>query len=336
MSNPPQIWLKYRPVRIGWVVQGRDLAQLLTAASWSTCLWGGRFNPIIPMDDIDLANNLIATFGVDILIPVATSDATKAFIANYSHLHMHLWREEIFADRQCDFADIRHAARRATAPGNVYAYAPVSSMVRPIWSQEDPLRAVFSVLAGRYPDSNEISINYPRGISGHLEMQDLPFTQDDEFPPKVAESLVPIGLTGYGVCWRGNPSSWLSPGIFFGSALDFNDLVLCWNLRAAGAEVWFYDQAHASRLGPAVNAFLTALSAKMAKTPNRSKDISLWIRTEQWTSPEQWKSDLDLTGFVQGHCPGGDSTIWNGFNIIPVRPEFSFWHHVGGRIKTSQ
>jgi hypothetical protein len=87
MSNPPQIWLKYRPVRIGWVVQGRDLAQLLTAASWNTCLWGGRFNPIIPMDDIDLANNLIATFGVDVLIPVAASDATKAFIDNYSHLH---------------------------------------------------------------------------------------------------------------------------------------------------------------------------------------------------------------------------------------------------------
>ena len=40
MSNPPRIWLTYRPVRIGWVVEGSNLSQLVTAASWSTCLWG--------------------------------------------------------------------------------------------------------------------------------------------------------------------------------------------------------------------------------------------------------------------------------------------------------
>src|SRR6266436_4779378 len=80
MSNPPRISLIYRPVRIGWVVEDGSLSQLVTATSWSTCLWGGRFNPIIPMDDAELANNLIATFGVDVLIPVVASDSTSAFI----------------------------------------------------------------------------------------------------------------------------------------------------------------------------------------------------------------------------------------------------------------
>jgi hypothetical protein len=88
MSNPPRISLIYRPVRIGWVVEDGSLSQLVTATSWSTCLWGGRFNPIIPMADAELANNLIATFGVDVLIPVIASEATSAFIAKYPHLHM--------------------------------------------------------------------------------------------------------------------------------------------------------------------------------------------------------------------------------------------------------
>jgi hypothetical protein len=33
MGNPPRIWLDYRPVRIGWVVEGADVEQLATAAN---------------------------------------------------------------------------------------------------------------------------------------------------------------------------------------------------------------------------------------------------------------------------------------------------------------
>ena len=116
------------------MVQGRELGNLIIAASWSTCLWGGRFNPIIPMDDADLANNLIRTFGVDVLIPVAASEATNAFVNKYPHLRMDLWHAGIFQHGRCAFVDIRHAVRRATAPGNIYVYAPVSSMLRPTWS----------------------------------------------------------------------------------------------------------------------------------------------------------------------------------------------------------
>jgi len=36
MRNPPRIWLNYRPVRIGWLLEGRNLEQFATAASWNT------------------------------------------------------------------------------------------------------------------------------------------------------------------------------------------------------------------------------------------------------------------------------------------------------------
>ena len=189
---------------------------------------------------------------------------------------------------------------------------------------------MFSILVGRYPDSSEIDVDYPRGIGGLIEVRDLPLIDGNELPPSLAESVLPIDLTAYGVSRRGNTVGLLSPrtrpGIVFGNASDFDDLLLCWNLRASGADVWFYDKDRANRLRPCVDGYLKVLLANMAKIPNDPKSISIWCRSEQRTSPEQWESDLDLTGFVKSPCLGGGNQPWNGYNIIPVRPDFSFWY----------
>jgi hypothetical protein len=243
--NSPRILLEYRPVRIGWLIEGRKVAQLQTAANWSTCLWGGCYNPMIPIDDEDLSSQLIAAFGVDVLIAVESSDATKAFVEKYPHLHLHLWREGLFADRRAEFVDIRHAARRAMVSGNLDSLA----FLRPIWPERDSLSAIWSILVGRYPDPGE-GIDYPREVRRHLEIEDMPMTRDDEMPAKIIGSVIPMSLTGYDIISRRRRfhSGWLNPGIVFGNAQDFDDLVLCWNLRAAGAEVWFYDQTQNDRM----------------------------------------------------------------------------------------
>jgi hypothetical protein len=59
------------------------------------------------------------------------------------------------------------------------------------------------------------------------------------------------------------------------------------------------------------------MGARLVGTPNH---FNLWSRAEQWSS------DLNLTGLQQCHCRGDGSSIWNGLNVIPVRPRFSFWH----------
>jgi hypothetical protein len=152
MSNPPRIWLDYRPVRIGWVVAGRDLGQLTTTASWNTCLWGGRFNPIIPMHDEGLADKLISLFGVDVLLTVAPTRDSKAFIELYPHLHLHMWRNSIFNDKRCEFVDIRHAVKRAIREASFGGGSTLESIVRPVWSESDPFAPLFDVMFGRYPD----------------------------------------------------------------------------------------------------------------------------------------------------------------------------------------
>src|SRR5580692_5392870 len=99
MSNPPRIWLDYRPVRIGWVLDGPSIAALTAAAHFNSCLWGGRFNPIIPCRNAQLAAALVKLFNVDVLVPVQATEQTAAFISTWPHLRLKIWGDSIFRDR---------------------------------------------------------------------------------------------------------------------------------------------------------------------------------------------------------------------------------------------
>jgi hypothetical protein len=232
---------------------------------------------------------------------------------------MAILAEKLFHDRHCEFVDIRNAVSRAVTSTTNRAADILASVVHPVWSQDDPLTTLFTILLGRYPDPNDATTNYPGGIRGSLEMPDKPIAQDDEMPAEVIGSITPLSFTGHGITWRTNRSSlsWLSPGIVLGNATDFDDLVLYWNLRAAGAELWFYDQAQTSRLRRCLDVFTAAIRKRPPGAPNR---FNLWSRSEQWSS------DLNLNELKPYHCRGDGSGVWNGLNVIPVRPRFSFWH----------
>jgi hypothetical protein len=157
MPNASRVWLEYRPVRIGWVIADRDLANLTTGA----CLWGGSFNPIIPLYDLELAEQLVKSFAVDLLIPVRPTDATQAFVNRFVYLARGRWREPIFEQRQCEFADIRHVVRRIHRRQDNRAK---SASTLPTWDQGDWLDPLFSILFGRYPEPSDQVADYRGGI----------------------------------------------------------------------------------------------------------------------------------------------------------------------------
>lgn len=179
------------------------------------------------------------------------------------------------------------------------------------------LGALFTALVGRYPNPDDATINYPEGIRGSAELTDNVIAQDGELPAEVIGSITPLGLTANGIVWRTNisSSSWLSPEIVLGDGTNFDDLVLFWNLRAAGAELWFYDQANRKRLRASVDAFVAAM---------RASPPGPWKRFNVWSRSEQWNCDLDLEGLNAFQCRGW-SLAWNGLNVIPIQPRFSFW-----------
>jgi hypothetical protein len=136
------------------------------------------------------------------------------------------------------------------------------------------------------------------------------------------DGIPPLALTAYDMTRRRDPAGWLNPGIVLGSATDFDDLVLFWNLRAAGAMMCFYDQAVSARLGAFANGFLNRFRGRGPGVPG---GVNFWVRGR--VAPDDaWQPDLNLTDIPVAPCDGRGEDIWYGLNIRPNRPQFSVWH----------
>lgn len=315
MKNPPRIWLDYRPVRIGWVISEPTVAHLSTMAAWNACLWGGKFNCVIPSYDTELAKRLVSSFAVDILLPVEANAAYKTFIDGFPHLEHHRWGDSIFHRQDCEFADIRHPLRLADKNFGKKLY-------RPSWESTDPLSGVLSTLFGTYPASTADIANYGAAIFNAFDTPLLEIRVGEKIPDDWLEKISPLALTSFELTRSRSRRGWLEPGIVLGSASDFDALAMFWNLRAAGASVIFYDKDHHARLEDFANGFL-------ARTRKASLDsaprLNVWLRADS-PRDETWKPNLNLDGFTISLCDGRGDTLWNGMNIEPNQPKFSLMH----------
>lgn len=319
MQSPPTIWLDYRPVRIGWVIPDRDAVRLATAAAWNSCLWGGRYNPIIPVHDAALASQLVKTFAIDLLISIDETESTRAFIDRFPYLAINRWRQSIFEGRRSEFADIRHIVRRIVAHQDKQAE---SQLIVPTWEPADALHSLFSVLFGSYPQPNDQISDYKGGLRKALNVPEKPIPVAEEIPREMIEGIPPIALTAYDMTRQRDPSGWLNPAIVLGSSTNFDDLALFWNLRAAGATVCFYDEAQAARLKPFANAFLDKLRRSATSGAAR---VNFWTRQDK-RPDENWRPDLELGDMSAEFCNGRGDGVWKGLDLQSNRPQFSFWH----------
>jgi hypothetical protein len=320
MKNPPRIWLDYRPVRIGWVISDRNIDRLATMATWNTCLWGGRYNCVIPAHDTELSERLVSCFAVDVLLPVQPDEAAKAFIDGFPHLKLHRWGDSIFREYDCEFADIRHALRRVAAHQDEEL---AERFCIPVWKAGDPLCALFATLFGGYPAANANIADYKGGVKSAFGTEEIQFSVEDELPITLLEGISPLQLTGYDTSLSRNRRGWLGDGIVLGSVEDFDALAMFWNLRAAGASLIFYDQIHGARLRPFANAFLERF--RKPSLDREAGEVNFWIRYDR-PRDESWKPDLDLRDLQIGLIDGRGSSLWNGMNVVPQRPNFSSVH----------
>ena len=193
-----------------------------------------------------------------------------------------------------------------------------------IWTDADPLAPLFPLIFGRYPSPPSIEIDYAGGVRSELEIAAFPIDASTSLAPELLEreSLTPLSFTGFGLTsseldpWR------LTPGVVLGDVTSFDDLLLLWNLRAAGAHVVFYDPERAERLRLFVDAFLAAIRRRPAGASNQ---VNFWSRAPDFFGLEGMRADLDVSGLQPTPFRGGDISIWNGGTIRPVRPKFSAW-----------
>jgi hypothetical protein len=246
--------LRYRPVRIGWCVQRGDLAAFRHSARRSFSLWGGRFNPIIPIDDPTEARALIDLFRVDCLHAATKSEAATAFIESQAHLPWPDYQGRFVIDhghigKTSTFADLL-APTRMLFEGH-YKNNPQADplVVLHEWSDEDPLADMLLATFGGLPTTEESAHDYRGLIQQHLRAPlyklapDIPI----ELPGMAQMSLAGFNRLAIEQHYAVR-SSHNEPGFYIGNAADFDDLVSYWNLRATDIPLIFYDPAHAARL----------------------------------------------------------------------------------------
>jgi len=310
--------VKFRPVRVGWCISNGDFVALTKAFRLSHCLWGGRFNPVIVIDDEAPARHLIELFHVDILIPVGEDERCRAFAKTITHLPDPLFREELFgkgwSSGRCVLLDVYHPIRKfferhikdkPTAKRNAILYQ---------WAGSDPCAAAFEAMFGTYPTTEETGVNYREFVIKHTAAKEIEIDARSPLDGAAIRAVTPNALTGLDVS-RELGAEYYETGFFVGEAGSFSHLVEFWNLRAAAIDLFFFDKNSTARFGPAVEA-LSEFLASLPPHPNLGpRRLCLWLKTN--LSDEELKlfpAHLSLREVSESTW---DDRIWKGLKVNP-------------------
>src|SRR5260370_23253973 len=130
----------YRPLRIGWAIRTGDFNALRSAMRLSFALWGGRFNPIIVVDQEEQAQDLVDLFRLDMILPVGDSDVVKSFPKRFPYLFNPFFPEGLFiggiGDWHSQVLDVHnalvHLQTKSQWPDGLRIYS---------WALDDPFAA---------------------------------------------------------------------------------------------------------------------------------------------------------------------------------------------------
>lgn len=306
--------VRYRPVRIGWCVQEGNLEQLRMAWRLTHTLWGGRYNPVVPLGDMRLARYLVKTFQVDCLYPLSADSAeAKALVSEFEYLMWPDFQQTLFEDgfngKVAAFLDIYHPIRHLHGEHIKDNEHPKVHGTMYRWAAADPLADLLLATFGGYPTNEEIGKDYGSFFIKYLAATEEDIGGESAVPATAFSDLTPSTLTGfdltpdYRVGRHGERA-----GIYYGASADFTDLVNYWNLRASGSEALFYDPAFSERLSPMTNHLLTLV--REAKKPARfgRDEIVIWNKS--------YNTEVDTSVFGPGTVRSQVSAdSWNGLNI---------------------
>lgn len=303
------ISLRFKPIRIGWCVKQGDLVGLKTALELSHTLWGGKYNPIIPIGNLELQTLLVRRFHVDILFPISECDEVKAFIEKFTYLKAPFELEGIF-DRgeraNPNFLDIYHPCRRIHERFSGKEMPFIPRLLA--WNADDPLALALLASVGSYPSKSK---QYFRFFEQLPKYEKVDLAQTTDLPPTLYEYFSPSKLTTYRTEFSLGSRGDLA-GFYVGDSGSFDDLVEYWNLRAAGQELWFYDPAHAKRLDGFKLNLIQYLNEHANPDPlwsdGDSPRIAIHSRDEKIRS-EDFGGSVLLNRI--------DPYSWNGLNIKP-------------------
>jgi len=262
--NTVGLKVQYRPIRVGLCIPTGDFEAFQQAIQLTTTLWGGRFNPIIPVGGCFSPGSIEAAFSADILIPVGESLDLDAYIGSDQYRSHGSWIGRIYVA----WEEERLSTLLTVAPCISRLYDdhirgnrnPDISVIMPTWKADDPLRNVWLSTFGDYPQPELVGTDY-RALLAEV-LLGRQFEIREQLPPKWNKGFVsPLDITAE-YCEEDFEFPRYSSevhGTFTGSASSFDDLVCFWNLLAAGFAVSFFDPDHSEECRPLIDNDLARL-----------------------------------------------------------------------------
>lgn len=164
--NTLSVNVQYRPVRIGWCVRENNFDDYKKALRLTHTLWGGRFNPLIPVGNTKLAADLVELFKVDILFPISEDKIILDFIDQCPHLpwpfrfDKQLYYNWQGKNRVPVFLDLYHAESRFFS--DLHEENTLSKMQLKLisWEDNDSLANIFEAMFGSLPSQEEMNVNF--------------------------------------------------------------------------------------------------------------------------------------------------------------------------------
>ncbi|MBS0636551.1 MAG: hypothetical protein JSS12_03490 [Verrucomicrobia bacterium] len=304
--NPINVDIFYRPVRIGWCVRSGDFQGYRKALTLTHTLWGGKLNPIIPIDDFELASSLIQAFRVDLLFPISDDPEIEKFIKKFAFLS-----NPLLSDRMVDvlgngmkvprFVDIYHSISRVYEDEYKNCPEPKYQTFIYDWAIDDPLADVFLAKFGKVPSKEEAGLDYYAILANDLKAKTVSLTPQDPVPVYEENLLVLGSFAEVSLKCNNFVRRSYFRGFYFGSSTDYQDLINYWNLQAAGVLVMFYDSAHSERFEASRIKHLVMFNEEQYGQTNQIEilhrnnyplpDLSKWgnIRRKEFTNSDFFK-----------------------------------------------
>jgi hypothetical protein len=274
--------LSYRSLRLGWALRHGDLDSLRKVVRFSHTLWGGRYNPIIIVDEAEQAKRLVETFRVDIIWPVGDA-LVSSFANNYPHLINPFLIKSLIVgnepkDKRAQLLDIHNALASISARDELRRVRQRGFRVYS-WEAQDPLADLLLIQLGAYPDAAEIGIDYQDMFTQALQPQAVTLTPASALPADISEYPSISYLPRHKMRRHyTTPAGWDFPGFYFGDSADFEDLVTYWNLRAADIPLWFVDRNHVDRFSGMIAEWEKFAQQLLARAPEYRRRIAVWAR----------------------------------------------------------
>lgn len=289
--NAVSLRVRYRPVRIGFCIPTNSCPALREAIRLNTTLWGGRFNPIIPVGDRRYADSILRAFRPDILLPVRSTPAVTKFIDDYPHLR-----------GAHDMATVFTRDRDTAYPNFLSAYHPIRRLYEEQMRRQDcnlhpalfeisrgnPLADAIKCVTGEYPTASETGLDYPSILAEQLHSVRHELGTNAPIPENIFTALHPLSITT-DLLQEDFSSArfhrYGDAGVFVGSARSVSDLVAYWNVLACGYEVAFFDPNFAEACLPACRKLLDQIELQRRSLPETRRYPAIWLADPEMAAP---------------------------------------------------